>query len=219
MLSSTGPSAEYHGDELGVFVYVQQYNNSPAYRQRHTVAGTQPWYLYKRVGVGGNWGVGEELGGSAIGLWNKTRSDSVPTNNWQYSHDRKWKSDPELTVTTSLPSVCGVIRISLHGAAATAQPETGGDYRPTGDWRAGRPVFSNGLTYLCVMPGGTVWGVRDRPDSDWQGTRLRSVCVTWCPASPRAAVSHRVNISSWRYLKYIDWHEGDIRVACDTHQH
>ena len=36
VLSSTGPSAEYRGECLGVFDYVQQYNNSPAYRQRHT---------------------------------------------------------------------------------------------------------------------------------------------------------------------------------------
>merc|ERR1711874_270513 len=68
VLSSTGPSAEYQGGCLGVFEHVQQYNNSPAYRQRHTVAGTQPYYLYKRDG--GDWGVGRELGDSAIGLWN-----------------------------------------------------------------------------------------------------------------------------------------------------
>ena len=36
VLSSTGPSAEYFGDCLGVFDYVQQYNNSPAYTQRDT---------------------------------------------------------------------------------------------------------------------------------------------------------------------------------------
>ena len=211
VLSSTGPSAEYRGDCLGVFDYVQQYNNSPAYRQRHTVAGTQPKYLYKD----GYWRVGRELGGSTSYLKNTSRSGSVPSNNWQYYYGGRWKSDPELTVTTSLPSVCGVIRISLHGAAAT-WPETGGDYRPTGDWSAGRPVFSNGLTYLCVRPEWSGWYVRDRPDSD--GARLWSGCVTWCPASPRAAVRHRANISSWRYWKN-DWRNGDIRVTCDTHQH
>lgn len=188
MLSSTGLSAEYYGDKLGVFEHVQQYNNSPAYRQRHTVAGTQPKYLYKD----GYWRVGRELGGSTSYLKNTSRSGSVPSNNWQYYYGGKLQSDPELTVTTSLPSVCGVIRISLHGAAATAQPETGGEYRATGDWSAGRPVFSNGVTYLCVRPGKTRWAVRSRPDSDW-GARLRSGCVTWCPASPRAAVSHRLN--------------------------
>ena len=215
MLSSTGPSAEYHGDCLGVFDYVNQYNNSPAYRQRHTVAGTQPKYLYKD----GYWRVGRELGGSTSYLKNTSRSGSVPSNNWQYYYGGKWQSDPELTVTTSLPSVCGVIRISLHGAAATAQPETGGEYRPTGDWSAGRPVFSNGVTYLCVWPGRSQWRVRDRLGSGlpW----LSSGCVTWCPAAPRASVthSHKYNQISWRYRNTPSWSDGDIRVTCDTHQH
>ena len=216
VLSSTGPSAEYHGDCLGVFDYVQQYNNSPAYRQRHTVAGTQPKYLYKD----GYWRVGRELGGSTSYLKNTSRSGSVPSNNWQYYYGGKWQSDPELTVTTSLPSVCGVIRISLHGAAATAQPETGGEYRPTGDWSAGRPVFSNGLTYLCVTPEYTVWMVKDTPDYDGD-IRLESGCVTWCPASPRAAVCRRNNKKSWRYRNKTNtaWREGDIRLNCETHKH
>ena len=169
MLSSTGPSAEYHGDKLGVFEYLEQYNDSPAYRQKHSVPGTQPYYLYRTDS--GNWRVDEELGGLSFNLQNRTRSDSVPTNNWlYYDYDSKggWKSDPEMSVTTSHPSVCGVITISQHGEA-TAQPETGGKYRATGDWRAGRPVFSNGVRYLCVVPRGTRWCVRDSPDSGWQG--------------------------------------------------
>ena len=127
-----------------------------------------------------------------------------------------WQIDPEITVTTSLPSVCGVIRISLHGAAATAQPETGGEYRATGDWSAGRPVFSNGLTYLSIWPGGTGWWITDSPDSYWH-PRLKSGCVTWCPASPRPAVSQ--NQSSRRYWNNTGYLDGDIRVTCDTHQH
>ena len=215
VLSSTGPSAEYHGSRLGVFEHVQEYNNSPAYRQRHTVADTQPNYLYRHKD--GDWRVGWNLGSSSINLKNRATTNSVPTLNWLYHNGVRLQTDYELTVTTSLPSVCGVITISLHGAAAKAQPQTGGEYRPTGYWSAGRPVFSNGLTYLCVTPEYTVWMVKDTPDYDGD-IRLESGCVTWCPASPRAAVSHSRNISSWRYLKYIDWHEGDIRVACDTHQ-
>ena len=111
VLSSTGPSAEYHGDKLGVFEYLQKYNDSPAYKQRHTVAGTQPYYLYRDDR--GDWRVGKELGRLTRALKNSTRSDSVPTNNWLYA-DGGWKSDPELTMTSSHPSVCGVITISLH---------------------------------------------------------------------------------------------------------
>ena len=44
VLSSTGPSVEARGNLLGVFDYLQQYNNSPAYRQRHSVAGTMGVY-------------------------------------------------------------------------------------------------------------------------------------------------------------------------------
>ena len=141
----------------------------------------------------------------------------MASNNWRYYDGREWQSDPAITVTTSLPSVCGVITISLHGAAARRQPETGGEYRATGDWSAGRPVFSNGVRYLCVRPRGTVWFVTDSSDSDWP--RLVGGCVTWCPASPRAAVSHINNQSSWGYLKNNAWRKGDIRVTCDTHQH
>ena len=108
-----------------------------------------------------------------------------------------------------------VIRISLHGAAARAQYETREEYRPMGDWSAERPVFSNGVTYLCVTPEYTVWMVTDTPDYDGD-IRLESGCVTWCPASPRAAVSYSDNVSSWRYDVL---HEGDIRLTCDTHQH
>ena len=53
VLTSTGPSAEGQGSCLGVFEYLQQHNNCPAYRQRHTVANTQPGYLYKDNGVPG----------------------------------------------------------------------------------------------------------------------------------------------------------------------
>merc|ERR1711992_531708 len=34
VLSSTGPSGERQGESLGEFKYLEQYNNSPAYRQR-----------------------------------------------------------------------------------------------------------------------------------------------------------------------------------------
>ena len=62
VLTSTGPSAEYRGYFLGVFDYLQQYNNGPAYRQRHSVANPQPRYLYRNEN--GYWYVGYELGSS-----------------------------------------------------------------------------------------------------------------------------------------------------------
>ena len=132
----------------------------------------------------------------------------APTNNWLYAEGgccgkRGWYSDPQLTVTTSHPSVCGVITISLHGAAAIAQPETGGEYRATGDWRAGRPVLSNGVTYLCVVPGGTLWRVRDRPGGGV--FRLQIGCVTWCPASPSQSCSQSQMQQEFREILEQPW--------------
>ena len=103
-----------------------------------------------------------------------------------------------------------MINISLHGAAARAQPRAGGEYRPTGEWSAGHPVFSNGEKYLCVRPGKTSWSVSFIPDS--KGAVLQSGSVTWCPTSPRAALSHRFNQSSWQYSDGEVWKDGDIRV-------
>ena len=212
VLTSTGPSAEWCGDRLGVFEYLQQHNNCPAYRQRHTVANTQPQYLYKSdVGA---WCVGSVLGeSSSLGLLNRTKSDTVPSTNWLYYDGKDWSSDPMLTVSTSLPSVCPAIKISLHGAAARAQPWCGGEFRHAGDWSAGHPVYSNGHMYLCVGPGRTSWAVRPSPDSKDAG--LQSGSVTWCPADDRAAINDRLNRSSWQYGDS-GWHDGDIRITRTT---
>ena len=219
VLTSTGPSAEIIGSCLGVFDYHMQWNNCPAYRQRHTVANkllaffvgtyTQPQYLYKDED--GDWCVGEELGGSSsLGLLNRTKTDSVPNTDWLYGDGKEWTSDPKLTVSTSLPSVCPEINISLHGAAARAQSRAGGEYKPTGEWSSGHPVFSNGELYLRVRSRGTAWYVSSRPESGY--ARSRSGSVTWCPTNPRAAFSHRDNIRSWQYADSGAWHDGDIHV-------
>ena len=71
-----------------MFDYVQQFNNSPAYRQRHSVAGKLPNYLYRDDG--GDWRVGDKLGDSSSYLKNRTMSEFVPTNNWQYDDYDGW---------------------------------------------------------------------------------------------------------------------------------
>jgi len=144
-LTSTGPSAEWWGSGLGVFDFLQEYNTDPAYpayTQRDFVANTQPYYLYRNDY--GDWCVGEELGSSSsLALLNRTKSDTVPSTNWLYNDGKGgWLSDPELTVSTSLPSVCQVINISLHGAAARAWSSAGGEYIPTGEWSVGHRTHS-----------------------------------------------------------------------------
>merc|ERR1712062_752848 len=76
---------------------------------------------------------------------------------------------------------------------------------------------------LWSCGGGTMWCVSDSLDRrGWP--RLASGCVTWCPASPRAALTHSHysdNWGSWRYRR-LDCdlsHCGGIHVSCDTHQH
>ena len=120
VLTSTGPSAETVGSYLGVFDYLQEYNKCPAYRQRHSVANSKARYLYRDED--GDWCVGSRLGNSSsLGLLNTTQIESVPPKNWRYAGGKgKWPKDPELIVSTSLPSVCPVMKISLHGEAARA---------------------------------------------------------------------------------------------------
>merc|ERR1711953_80383 len=209
VLSSRGPSGERQGGSLGVFDYVEQYNNSPAYRQRHTatLAG-DPLYLYRAEP--GKWRVGGQLGGSSTVLVNKTESNFVPSNNWVFYTGDSWQSDPEITVTTSLP-VCGVITITLVGAAATAQPETEGKYRATGLWSAGRPVFSNGATYLRVRPGTARWEVTDQVKKFSQ-SKVLSTAASWCPASVRAG--------TWKYWDYWTYNgsgNATIWISCSYH--
>ena len=86
----------------------------------------------------GYWWVGEVLGGrTGAGLRNINKSEEVPTNNWEYVEGIRGiltyvRFCPPLTLTTSLPQECGVITITLHGAAAEAQPSAGGEFRATG---------------------------------------------------------------------------------------
>merc|ERR1711874_298109 len=190
VLSSTGPSGERQGESLGEFKYLEQYNKSPAYRQRHTVAG-EPLYLYRAQP--GEWRVGRKLGGSALGLLNRTNCHSVPTSNWLYDAEHGWQSDPELTITTSLPSVCG-------------------KYRATGDWSAGRPVFSNGSRYLRVRPGWNHWEVTDQVKKESSSrSKIKSSSATLCPASHQSG-----SWSYWEYWTYNGNGNAYIRLTCST---
>ena len=157
---------------------------------------------------------------STCALINETQSESVPGTAWMFyvgspTTDSKVPNlrmlgDPELTVSTSFPSVRPVIHISLRGVAARAQPKAGGEYRPTGDWSAGHPIFSNGDMYLCVVYA-SAWTVRQIPNGVGPPV-LQSRSVTWDPTSPRAARSLWLDVSSWQYWNE-GWKDGGIRVT------
>ena len=77
MLSSTAGAAEYVGSRLGEFVEAGEHGGRPFYIQRDTEEGIKNNYLYS---VGGNWVVGETLGGSSgVGLLNRQDSNLPPT--------------------------------------------------------------------------------------------------------------------------------------------
>ena len=204
VFSSKGPSAASVGDCLGVYEYLQEHNNCAAYRQRHSMANTEPRYLYK---YDQDWLVGPELGGRSAGT------------NWLYADGTgTFPKDPKLTVNTSLPSVCSVITISLHGAAAERYPEAGGEYRPTGDWSYGHPVFSNGEQYLFGSP--CSWSVGSSPDSE--DASLWSPRVSWCPG---ALVIEGDVLTEWIFSYPVGdrdedwaWSEGDMKMTCKTHR-
>jgi len=213
VLTSTGPSAEYRGCCLGVFDYIMQYNNSPAYRQRHSVANPQPQYLYRDED--GDWCVSYKLGSSLVSLLNRTKIDTVPSTNWLHAYGkdaygkarRGWSSDTELTISTSLSSISPVINISLQGETASENERAlQGEYKPTGEWSAGHPVYGRyGRFYLCVKAGRTSWSVSSSLDNT--EVILQSGSVAWCPTSLR---------SSWQYWKYGEWHDGEIQVSQDN---
>ena len=137
----------------------------------------------------------------------------MPSHNWlrgdRTSKDKEWQLYPELKLSTSLPSVCGVIKISLHGEIAREMPGVAGEYRPT----AGGPVLKKGVRAL--WRGWYEWIVHtDGPD---RLDVLLSGCVNWCPASYTPAVD-RDEKRKWRYEDTgIEWIGSYIRLTCDTH--
>ena len=55
----------------------------------------------------------------------------------------------------------------------------------------------------------------------WRRLRFlrRPRLVTWCPSSPKAALSQSDKQSSWQYDNGRDWRDGDIKVTCRKHRH
>ena len=140
-----------------------------------------------------------ELGNSSVGcvLLNRTQSDFVQTTNWLYYSDDNWSSDPKLTISTSLPYVSPMIKISLDGAAARVKPRAGGEYRPNGEWSCRHPVFSNGNMYLCVWCGS--WGVSSNPDKN------KAACVLQSQSKTTTNICSSFFFSELQHSLYIPW--------------
>ena len=152
---------------MGVFLLAGEHNNRPYYRQKHTVDTEGASFLYSHDN--GGWVVSDTLGGAGGYLRNISQTASVPTSGWQYLKydDDGWHHDPALTVTplSALSSAtCSSITISAKGEAAKKVPDYLGTFTPTGDYSAGRQVFSSDRgRYLMMKAGWSSWGVQDTP--------------------------------------------------------
>ena len=221
-ITSSGGSAEsiWSGDCLGQFVYNGEHKGAASYKQRDTI-DTFTRYLY-RLGDS-TWAVGPELGGDKCYLRSSSTSSSVPSDNWQYGSNDKWKSDPGVRIVRGPLTSCQTISVEVRGAAATAQSDCAGDYRVTADWCLGHQVFKHSRRelYLCVgwwlvlgVRGGG-WYITNRPGGD--SAYIWSKATAWCPADRRAA-TRQGDTQSWSYLDSGKLRDGDIRVKCDVHE-
>ena len=207
---------------MGVFLLAGEHNNRPYYRQKHTVDTEGASFLYSHDN--GGWVVSDTLGGAGGYLRNISQTASVPTSGWQYGVGNAWHHDPTMTVTHKFnlsSATCSSITISAEGEAARKQPSSLGTFTPTGDYSAGRQVFSSdrGL-YLMVKAGYSNWSVRRSVTAT--GASIQSGCSPgMCPAHPRARSDNRDGQMSWQHadVDYNGWRESDIIVTCATHKH
>ena len=222
LVTTTGPSAEYWGEMLGLYKEAGTYNGAPYYIQLDDVSTKgKPGKIYKHDG--GAWEAGPVLGGAACSLLNSSATATVPESGWQYGDPDKgvWLHDAGLRVTrvgNISPLLCGTITISATGEAARVRGGFMGQFQPTGQFSAGRQVFHFQETggYLTVYPDFGVWGVSDSVNSTAAG--VRSGCAPGlCPALARAAVSDRHKIKSWQYAFNGNMHDGSITVKCSVH--
>ena len=157
LVTTTGPSAEYWGEMLGLYKEAGTYNGAPYYIQLDDVSTKgKPGKIYKHDG--GAWEAGPVLGGATCGLRNSSTTATVPESGWQYGGgEAGWLHDAGLRVTRVediSPLLCGTVTISATGEAARVRADCMGQFQPTGQLSAGRQVFHNQRTdrYLSVRP-------------------------------------------------------------------
>ena len=223
LLTTTGDAAEYCSDCMGLFLLAGEHNNRPYYKQNHTVDTEGAKFLYSSAS--GKWLVSDTLGGAEWRLKNTARTASVPTSGWKY-----WENyDPAMTAAplSDLSSAtCSSITILAKGKAARKVPDYLGTFTPTGDYSAGRQVFSSDRgRYLMTEAGCDIWGVTDSVTTPTAS--IRSGCSPgMCPAHPRARRDDREGQKRWKYWngkrwfgKWQRWRESDIIVTCATHKY
>ena len=244
LVTSSGLSAEYHGQKLGVYKKAGTHNSYPYYKQVNTARKDKKEYVIYRH-EDREWALANGLDGFRA-LKNASETESVPLTGWRcwvrggasagdsWSLNGKYRDDPHLRISPDQPPACGEITITASGDAATKQARCIGVYTPTHLFSMGRRVFKHQTQdrYLLVLPDISIWSVMDSVEHDdkcYQKTiRMTSGCApSMCPADPRARTSKRFSATSWQY-KYegyiyslffpYDWKHGHITVKCSVHK-
>ena len=140
-LTTKGPSvsAEHFGSCIGRFVPMESTPN--CFVQKHSKSGRK--LIMMRTPLtsfrGWLWTVRFEKDYMPV-FQNVTESESVPIKGWQW-WDLKlsaWKYDLSLTMATFSP--CGIITITVRGAATEILPEKSVFKPKQGEWFSGRQV-------------------------------------------------------------------------------
>ena len=191
---------------LGQYLYHGDYNQAPAYHQRHTIKGTKSLYLFKSTD--GSWRISWELGSEQMLMHSTSKTHSVPTTDWYglSDGDGEWHHDLGLTVTPGIKPPCKSIILVFCGRAQAAN-DCDGVYVPsTTQWCRGCPVYKHTHRPLFISKS---YSWRITSGSDGSGA-LHGLNNTGglCPASGSWSGAPGGKLSN----------EGDFMVQCDVHQ-
>ena len=219
-VSSTGNAADYQGGALGLYKLLsRRHNNAPVYKQFHT--GTDGTQIFMYRDDHGYWMASEKLGANGSPdsgyLCNTIKSSRPPRSGWQYSNNG-WPTDhlmSAVSVTNMTELICPVITISATVRATRKLPFYLGQYRVSGQYSCGKPVYTNSYNkYLSVSPGNVDWTVAD--DMDMSDAVIRSGSAPGlCPASARSSYNKRRGQTSWQWWDGDQWRQGEISLSCD----
>ena len=217
LVTSSGDSADYQGQLFGLYQQMEtQFNNASVYKQLHNVTGTQGFLIY--LGDDGVWHASNELGASNGNLRNNMSASLPPRSGWWYWDGEKYESDSELgieTVSNISSLICPSVTITASGEAARFRTQYLGEFKPTSQFSAGRPIFINSHNrFLLVGPYTIPWGVADDVETT-TGALISGSAPDMNPASVRSKYNYYFNWTSWQYADGNGWQDGDIQVACN----
>ena len=216
LVTSSGPTAEYCGNMLGLYKKAGTHNNCPYYKQMDIEkTDNKEHVIYRHTELG--WAMGPGLDGFCC-LKNASKTESVPLTGWScLVMDGRFKEDFHLSISSDHPPTCEYITITASGDAAVRHSTSVGVYTPTQIFSCGRQVFKHQTQerYLRVPQDNVLWYVQDSAG----GFIIGSSCApSMCPADPRARTSERYRVTSWSNWGGADWRYGQITVKCSIHK-